>query len=136
MAVGNSEGDRNMLDLNLPWQINLLLLDAVVSFVAGLILIEKRIVRISPTNVLLMEIWNIGCLVLILWGGSLTWQHIVYTLFTVWAVYKGGMRMHQGGRLYSEKVEPNILAGKVPGGTFILGVITLVTIYLLIGGVS
>lgn len=126
-----------MNGLDLPWQIDLLLIDALASLLIGVVLIERRVTHLRALETRVSWVaWNIVCLVLIIWGGSVTWQHAIYAVLTVWAVGKATARlMNESGAIYSEEATASIAAGKHKGGTHFIGVlVTLATLYLLIAG--
>lgn len=122
---------------NLPWQIDVLVIETLLSMVVAMLIIAHRTTRISPTNSALMALWTVTCLLLIVTGGSMTWQHVLYLTLEVAGLGSGLARIARGGWIGNEKSRRRIAAEGLTGrNTLSLILLSIGTIYLLVGGVQ
>lgn len=125
-----------MLTNDLPWQIDLLIIETLVSMVVAMLMLHQRVTRLSMTKTFLFLCWSVACVVLILWGGSLSWQHLIILVAETWAVAQGIRRMQNDGWIGSEKTRRSIADEGLTAGTAFFGsLMSFGIILLLVTGV-
>lgn len=115
-----------MWPTDLPWQIQVLVADAIITLPILAVIITRGATYTKTVGSTMM-LWNMVILALIITGGSMTWQHIVYASLQLWATASSTRNT------LARKVIP---PSEKAGGEIVVGTLfTVGIIYLLIAGV-
>lgn len=116
--------------LALPWQLYLLLVEVLVSLSIALYWVDAdRVIQYGWKRFTLYGTWDAACIALLVWAGSVSWQHFLLGGFYVWAIYSSARR---SARKHVAHAAPQ----EAPkNAAYFMGlVIAMFQAYLIIGG--
>lgn len=108
----------------LPWQLNILVGEALLSMVIAMWLAERGSYQRTPERAIALAICDATCIGLMVWAGGSSWQHVLYVVMYLWAIYAG---LTKGFKRTKEEFKPeHATILQVTVGVMALGIIALI----------